>query len=146
MTEVSLLHTSSELRHQVVFLVKKNYLIFVFSLVCRCASRPWQQSELLRCDKRRHGCSHWFLGQFPPNLELKQTSSLFCSITACQLPFLLLTSYIMTHRLGWTTIVSRNTPNSSRPADLWQSTNSFYLFLSGDFFTQLLQRNNNKSP
>ena len=41
----------------------------------RCAGGPRQQSELFRGDRRRHGCSHRLLGQFPPDLELKQTST-----------------------------------------------------------------------
>ena len=38
----------------------------------RCASGPRQQSELLRGDRRRHGCGHRILGQFPSHLELNK--------------------------------------------------------------------------
>lgn len=128
----------------------------LFSLTSRCASGPRQQSELLRGDRRRHGCGHRLLGQFPPDLELNKP--LPCCTQSLPATFLLPATPPHTPQLiCWAgpegcalcrPKSSQLTPSSPlcwRPAHLWESTNSFYLSKWLFFFTQLLHRNKSKN-
>lgn len=123
-------------------------------LTSRCASGPRQQSELLRGDRRRHGCGHWLLGQFPPDLELNKpcpccTQSLPTNFHLPETPPYISQLICWAGTCGVHTVSAKTFFKSSpvllsaRDLPTCENVPTLSTFLR--FFTQLLHKNKNLS-